>query len=184
MNAPQLVGHTSDGTAVWHTGTASPSDTPKGLYTLTARDALYRGIKAEQLTQAITFGIDVPPGEPFFASQLPDKPWEYAASDGAPAVLLVLDRAVAERSFFLPDEDGAAAIAPDKSVYPYEYTDADGSVVHTRFNREALRGATSADAESYYGYWISPQYLPEALLAVVIGGPRDQVSTVLDSIAR
>ncbi|SKS49974.1 hypothetical protein [Mycobacteroides abscessus] len=162
---------------IWHTEKMADNDCPHSLHSLVDQDPLYRGFAQEELQRVIETGLDVPQQAAFFASSQPDKAWEYPSGRQMPAIL-ILSRSRTERSFVTRPADAGDTWLPDKARYPNAYT-AGAREIHTRF--ELGRGTHCFFDEDMYGYWI-PEDARDALLGIVIGGPKSDVVELLKGL--
>ncbi|GAA2417646.1 hypothetical protein [Mycolicibacterium llatzerense] len=171
----------SDGVAIWHTDKSAVRDVPLWLppFGWEAPIGLYRGVDADALGHVLEHGLDVPSGCAFFATGHADKAWEYPATRSI-AAMLVLDGTKAEPSYVCRPSGADDAWRPDKTLYPNAYVD-NGRIVHTRF--DADRGTRCWQDEQMYGHWI-PGAARDALIAIVLGGPRTAIQTRLEGLQR
>lgn len=169
----------SDGVAIWHTDKTAARDVPLWLppFGWEAPLGLYRGFDADALGGVLEHGLDVPSGCAFFATGHADKAWEYPTTRSI-AAMLVLDSTKAKPSYVCKPFGAGDAWQPDKTLYPNAYVDS-GQVVHTRF--AADRGTRCFQDEHMYGHWI-PGNARDALIAIVLGGPRTAIHARLEEL--
>jgi hypothetical protein len=132
--------------SVWHTESTAVNDLPwwRPAFGGSRAEGLYRGFDREALGTVLQTGLDVPAQSSFFASDFPDKAWEY----------------------------------PTGRTQRY----LDGSrEIHTRF--EVGHGTRRFRDENMYGFWV-PGDARDALIAVVLGGPRESVLQGLHDVSR
>ncbi len=166
----------SANTGIWQTDKTASHDSP---WLSPGRSGINRGFPVEKLEDVLETGLDVPPQSPFYAeSGGASKAWKYPIGRSTPA-LLVFERNLTERSYAGNPSDADRPWTPDKTMYANEYTDGTTQVVHTRFPKSRLPGC--ALDEQMYGFWI-PGNARDALLAVVIGGPRSTVVQKLNEL--
>lgn len=170
----------SDGVAIWHTEKVAAPDVPWWLPPFTSETellCLYRGFAIDNLRNVLEHGLDVPPQCAFFATPSSEKAWEYPHSREL-AAMLVLDSDHALPSYARKPDGADDSWRPDNTLYPNTYTDG-GRVIHTRFGDG--RGTRTFMDELMYGRWV-PGDARDALIAVVLGGPRLAVRERLEDM--
>lgn len=168
--------------SIWHTENTASNDLPWWRPAFGGRsraEGLYRGFQRQALGTVLQTGLDVPAHAAFFASYFPDKAWEYPTGRTLPA-MLVLDGRKAASSFICKPADAGDDWVADTQLYPRRYFDGSREI-HTRF--EAGRGTRGFRYESMYGFWV-PGDARDALIAVVLGGPRESVLQGLRDVSR
>ncbi|WP_255785917.1 hypothetical protein [Mycobacteroides abscessus] len=165
-------GHTS----IWHTEKTASGEHPRDLPPLRA-SVVYRGFHYSNLLSVLQSGLDVPAQAAFWASDYPDKAWQYPVRRTRP-MLLVLDSAATEISYAQRPAGAGESWEPDKTRYPHSYQHR-GGIVHTRFGPGCL--PASFEDEHMYGRWV-PGDARQALLAVVMGGPKSDVLQLLREV--
>ncbi len=168
----------SGGVAIWHTEKFAPRDVPLWLppFSWDVSMALYRGFSIDKLNNVLEHGLDVPPRCAFFATGHDDKAWEYPCNRTI-AAMLVLDSSQTLPSYARTPAGADDSWQPDKSLYPNTYAD-DGQLIHTRFEDGRCQHFLN---ERMYGHWV-PGDARDALIAIVLGGPRAVVNDRLKGL--
>lgn len=167
--------------SIWHTEVTAFNDLPwfRPAFGGSRAEGLYRGFEREALGTVLQTGLDVPAQSAFFASELPSKAWQYPTGRTLPA-MMVLDGRKAARSFICRPADAGDDWRADTQLYPQRYLDGSREI-YTRF--EVGHGTRSFRDEDMYGFWV-PGDARDALIAVVLGGPRDCVLEGLHDVSR
>jgi hypothetical protein len=167
--------------SVWHTESTAVNDLPwwRPAFGGSRAEGLYRGFDREALGTVLQTGLDVPAQSSFFASDFPDKAWEYPTGRTLPA-MMVLDGRKAASSFICKPADAADDSLADTQLYPHRYLDGSREI-HTRF--QLGPGTRRFRDENMYGFWV-PGDARDALIAVVLGGPRESVLQGLHDVSR
>lgn len=156
-------------TSIWHTDRTATGDRPRELPPMRV-SVVYRGFHYSNLFSVLQSGLDVAAQSAFWATEYPDKAWEYPVRRTRP-MMLILDSAATENSYTRKPPGAGEGWEPDKARYPHSYRHRD-TVIHTRFGPGGLPGCF--EDERVYGHWI-PGNARDALLAIVIGGPKHDV---------
>lgn len=170
-----LIARSAD-IGIWHTEASDLNGVPWWLPPFFADlHVIYRGFPAAKLGAVLETGLDMEAGSAFYASTYADKAWEYPTGRRI-AAMLILDASYAEKSYAARPDGTPDDHMPDKSVYPHQYR-VGSWTVHTRFRGRPMNFTD----EGMYGHWI-PGNARDALLGVVLGGPRSAVLGLLDDV--
>ncbi|SLH41557.1 hypothetical protein [Mycobacteroides abscessus] len=165
-------------TQIWQTEKTGSNDCPWDLPPADLGQGLYRGFVRDRLQFVLQTGLDVVAQTAFYAHSA-TKAWGYPSGRQHPA-MMVFDQRYLAHSWIKEPSDPDPGWDFDKALYPHDYINPSGRRVHTRFARDERSPGCFGD-EEMYGFWIPGNAL-EALIAVVLGGPREDVVALLQGL--